>query len=246
MRRLRLAKVNLPIAFLSLVTSSLLWASVYNAAHKRPDTKELTASLQINNLDHHNFAVTEYPATVSVSVAGNINQIKNVTPYAIANLSGATAGTKTYPVTIVPNSVRDLVVGSITAQIKVEDVTTKSLEIKPSFTGGLPPGKSVSSIEIFPKRIYITGPSSDVRRVDSVQVHIDYASTVATSEGADFIVKAMDKTGMEISKVILRTSDVHPDYTEENLKEPATVRVHLKLESASPTDPNTSALSFPQ
>ncbi len=231
-----MSKVNVPIAFLSLVTSTLLWASVYNAAHKKPETRDVPATLQVNNLDRQKYVVTDMPTSITIPVAGNVNQIKNVEAYAIVDLKKPEIGKSwPYPVTVFPSIIRELMVGNVTVLIKVEELARKSMELKPTYTGALPSGKRVESTEYFPKRVFITGPISAVNRIVAVHLPIDYSGAATAPDGVDVEARAVDSAGFEVTRVILRTTDSSPDYNDENLREPAKIRVHLHLENVDNT-----------
>jgi len=222
------SKVNVPIAFLSLVTSVLLWASVYNNSNPKLEKKDFVAALQPGNLDQRRFVISEIPADLTLTLTGNRDQLKALSPYAIVDLSMASAGVKSYPVVIFPASVREFVFSSsITARVTIENVTTKSFNVIGTHTGISPDGKQIESLVIFPKKVFVTGPEALVAKVATVQVAIDYSTAAVSSEGVEVNARALDSSGSEIPKLVLRTSDSHPEYTEEAQKVPATISVHL-------------------
>ncbi|MBS1726938.1 MAG: hypothetical protein JST51_09470 [Armatimonadetes bacterium] len=226
-----MSKVNVPIAFLSLVTSVLLWASVYNNANRRPAPKDISIGLETSNLDRTKYHMVDYPSEITISVAGNTDLLKTVTPYAIVDLSAAQDGVKSYPVAIFPNSIRELLVkSSVTAQVKIESLVTKAMEVKANFNGIVPGGRKVSSIDAYPHRVFVTGPADLVQKVSQVRVDVDYSPTAVTPEGVEVEAQALDTTGTRVPRLVVRTSDSHPEYTDETIQEPAMVRIHLKLE----------------
>lgn len=225
-----MSKVNVPIAFLSLVTSVLLWASVYSSSIPKFEKKDVVAPLQPGNLDQRRFVITEIPTEMTLTLTGNRDQLKTVSPYAIVDLSMATPGNNSYPVVIFPASVRELLLtNGLTTRIKIVALTKKIFEVKGVYNGVSPDGRLAESLDIFPKKVYVTGPEEAVARVATVQVLVDYSAAAVSTEGIEVEAKALDSAGQEVPRLVLRTSDSHPEYTDDAIKEPATIRVHLKL-----------------
>ncbi len=235
-----MSKINIPIALLSLTISVLLWAGIYNSENRKPpkpEQKTFSAALTPTNLDRRKFVATNIPSDISISIAGTHDEIKNVQPTAIVDLAGATKEKTSYPVVVFPTSVRSLMTSEkIMATINIDTVITKQVDVKGTLTGLLPNGKRVESIEVFPKKIYVTGASADVNRVDSVQVPVDYAAAMNT-EGVDVEARAVDKSGVRIPKIYMNISDPNPEFIPEALEIPLLIHVRVKFESAIPTGP---------
>jgi YbbR domain-containing protein len=236
-----MSKVNVPIAFMSLVASVLLWANVYNFKNRRPEQKVVSAKISVINLDQRKYMIAEMPEDVSLALAGNSDQIRNATqqlPNAIIDLSTATPGSKSYPLTILPVSARELLVNSaLTARIRIEALKTNRVDVTVIKNGALPAGNHVESTDSFPRSVYVTGSADNVQKVAAIQAIVAYSSAVLSPEGIEVEARAVDSSGKIVNNVLLTVSDDHPEYTDDAVNIPVTVRVRVKLAPDTPKMP---------
>lgn len=236
-----MSKVNVPIALMSLVASVLLWANVYNFKNRRPEQKVVNAKITVINLEQRKYMIAEMPEDVSLALAGNSDQIRNATqqlPNAIIDLTSATPGTKSYPVTILPVSARELLVNSaLTARIRVEPLKTNRVDVSVITNGALPVGSHVESTNSFPRSVYVTGSDENVQKVATIQAVVTYSSAVFSTEGVEVEVKPLDSSGKVVNNVLLTISDDHPEYTDDAVNNPVFVRVNIKLAADTPKVP---------
>ncbi len=227
-----MSKVNVPFAVLSLVTSVLLWASVYNDNKKEPAQETVRASLTTKNLDETRYVITEIPQSVLLPLVGYPDQLRRAlkqTTTAIIDLTGAVPSSKSYPIIVFPASSRELLGNSsIQVPIKIEALITKKVDVIVARTGSLQFGLHEESSEPSLHWVYVTGPSSAVQKVSKVQVTVNLSSIKQSPQDEEVESKAVDDKGNTISKVILHSIDDHPDYKDENVNESLKVRVTVR------------------
>lgn len=235
---MRRSDVNL--AALSLLASVLIWASVYNLKNRRPDSRTIQASLSASGLDEAKFAVTEMPESVSVTLAGSNEELRNATqqaPTAFVDLTAAEAGTRSLPVVVFPIVVRDLMVNSTqTARIRIEPLTTKQVEIQVAKVGSFPVGLVEESTDTFPRKVYVRGPAEAVKKVANVLVSVNLADRLVSEEGLEVEGKAVDAKGLPIEKVLILASNDDTKYNANNLAVAFMIRVRVKS-GLAPTIP---------
>lgn len=235
-----MSKINIPIALLSLTISVLLWAGIYNSENRKPpkpEQKTFSATLTPTNLDRRKFVATNIPSEISISIAGTHEELKNVQPSAIVDLTDARKDKQNYPVLVFPTSVRSLMTSqNLQATVIIDTVTTKQVDVKGTLTGVLPDGKRIETIEVFPKKVYVTGASADVDKVSYVQVPVDYAAALNT-DGIDVEARAVDQAGVRIPKVFMNISNPSPEFTTESLDIPMMIHVRVKFEVTTPSGP---------
>ena len=234
-----MSKVNVPFAVFSLVTSVLLWASVYNDNKKAPDRDSVRAQLTTKNLDESKYVITDMPTTVNLPLVGYPDQLRKAlrqTTTAIIDLTDAVASSKSYPIIVFPAASRELLGNnSILVPIKIEALITKKVDIIVARTGSLQAGLHEESSEPSLRWAYVTGPSSAVQKVASVQATVNLSSINQTPQDEEVESKAVDDKGNTVSRVILHSIDDHPDYKEENINESLKVRVTVRyVPDASP------------
>ena len=175
-----MSKINVPFALVSLATSILLWASVYNSNNRQPDTKMVPSPLKIKNLNESKYVVTEIPNFTTVTLTGYSDQIRAATQQTsagIVDLSNPKIGSADYPVIIFPTAVRDLAAnGSPPAHIKIEALVTKRFEVTIVRSGSLMPGYHESEVDRYPRIVYVTGPAETVQKVNAVDVSLNLST----------------------------------------------------------------------
>jgi YbbR domain-containing protein len=235
-----MSKVNIPFAILSLATSILLWASVYNDSKKEPENEKVLASLTTQNLDTSKYVITEIPPSVSLPLVGYRDQLRRAmrqTTSALVDLSTATPGTKSYPIIVFPATSRELIGNTPPVTIKIEALVTKRVEVSVVRTGSLPNGFHEDAIEPSLRFVYVTGPSDTIQKVAKVQVAINLASITQTPHEDDVESKAVDANGSTVPRVILHSIDYHPEYKEEQINEP--LKIHVSVRFAKDTPPSS-------
>ncbi len=234
-----MSKINVPFAIFSLVTSVVLWASVYNDNKREPAQESVRAQLTTKNLKEDKYVITDIPPTVTLPLVGYPDQLRRAlrqTTTAIIDLTDAVPSLKSYPIIVFPAASRELLGNnSILVPIKIEALITKRVEIIVARTGSLQAGLHEESSEPSLRWAYVTGPSSAVQKVASVQVTVNLSSINQTPQDEEVDSKAVDDKGNTVPKVILHSIDDHPEYREENINEPLKVRVTVRYVSdASP------------
>jgi YbbR domain-containing protein len=226
-------KPNIPIAIMSTIISVMLWLNVTYSRDRSDGTQVLPIKLDLANLDKSKFVASNTVDTISVTIVGNSDQISEVTKLktiAYVDLSGAVPGTRTYPVQIFPSKVREFMVNTVlTAQIRIENLSSKRIDIVPKFMGSAARNIDVSQVDIFPKSIYVIGPSDAIQKTTKAVVGIDSYGEIG---GQDIAVVAVDAAGNPIPRVYLSFSDQKPIYDEENIAKAFLVRVRVSPKPA--------------
>ena len=235
-----MSKINVPFALLSVATSVFLWASVYNAQNRKPNTQIFNVTLTTQNLKTDSYVVTSAPEYVTLTMAGlpdDIRKISHQTLSAIVDLSNPKEGDNTYPVIIFPSNARELLVSNgVIAHITVEKVLTKRFDVTLFKNGNLPSGFHEDSFEPSLGKIYVTGPAETVKKVTAVQLPINLSSLSKSPYEAEVEARAIDATGRIITKLMLTPTDEKLDYKVEDI---SPLRVHVSYKfSADPLPSN--------
>ena len=232
-----MSKVNVPFAVLSLATSVLLWASVYNDKNDKPLPKQFNASVRASGPDESKFVIVEAQEFVPITVSGFTKDLRSInqnTITAIVDLKEPKIGESTYPVTIFPASVRELLnSNALTAKFKVDKLVTKRVEVSIRPTGALKPGvHQDGTIDTFPNVIYVTGPSEAVSKVFAVQVVVNLSSIDESPTELELDPRPVDEAGRTVMNIMMSETVEHPDYHYNNLPE-NTIKVKTMVKYAS-------------
>jgi YbbR domain-containing protein len=230
----KMSKVNVPFAILSLATSVLLWASVYNDRNDKPTPKTETVPLTIRDLDEK-LVITNMPSSVSLQLSGYARDFRTINQQAktaIVDLKGATVGEKDYPVVVFPTVLRELLGNSVpTAKIKIDKLVTKKVDVIPITAGTLMPGVRREPIDTYPHWIYVTGPSELVEKVVSIQVLVNLSSVNTSPQEFDLDPRPVDIGNRPVSNIMLSDTESHPNYiynaVENTLKVKATIKYEI-------------------
>jgi YbbR domain-containing protein len=226
------SKVNVPFAILSLATSVLLWASVYNDRNDKPTEKKFNPTLTIRNLQDKKFVITQMPDFVTLPLSGYQRDFRAISEQgtsAIVDMSKPKIGSSDYPVIIFPSAVRELLGNNtISVRLKVDLLETKRVDVVIEKTGQLPSGYHEASVEESARWLYITGPSELVQRVAQVTVPLNISSPVSVER--DIEPKIVDDKGNVIPNVMLSETEVHDDYRYNLIQNSVKIHVSLKIE----------------
>lgn len=230
-----MSKVNVPFAILSLATSVLLWASVYNDRNDKPTQKLVTATLTPRGLNDR-FVITRIPDSVSLQLSGYSRDFRTVTQVAttaIVDLEKATIGEKDYPVVIFPSAIRELLGGSATmAKIKIDKLITKRVDVVPKLMGALRPGFNQEPIDTYPRWVYVTGPSELVEKVVSVQVIVNLSNINQSPSELDLDPRPIDAGERSIPNILLSDTEEAPTYRFNEVNNEMKIRTTVRFASA--------------
>ena len=238
-----MSKVNVPFALLSLATSVLLWASVYNDKNDKPKQKPFTVPIRTSGLDEAKFVIVEAQEIIPITVSGyakDLRLINSGTLTGIVDLRDPKLGEGTYPVAIFPASVRELMSSSaLTARFKIDKLVTKRVEVAPRPTGTLKPGVHQDGlIDTFPNVVYVTGPSEAVAKIISIQVIVNLAAINQSRQEFELDPRPVDEAGRIVSNIMMSETEEHPTYTynlvENALKIKTTVNYAANPTAAQP------------
>ncbi len=235
-----MSKINVPFAILSLATSVLLWASVYNDRNDKPTQKVFSASLTAKGLNEK-LVITRIPDSVSLQLSGytrDFRAVSQLAPTAIVDLERATVGEKDYPIVIFPASIRELLGGAVTmAKIKIDKLVTKRVDVVAKPMGALRPGFQQEPIDTFPRKVYVTGPSELVDKVVSVQVMVNLSSINQSPSEIDLDPRPIDAEERTIPNLLMGDSDVTPPYRFNDVINELKIRTTVKFSPVVLTAP---------
>ena len=169
-------RLNLPIAFASLLLSIMLWLVVYAQNVTAPDT--IAASATLDGLDASRFFVRKPPNEVRLDVKGPADRIKEMraeTITAYIDLSRPESGLHDYPVSISPAWVaRFLVKPRPTARVQIERVSEREIAVTGFVKGSLrDPTLQITGRRFSPLSVMVRGPESEVSGIEEVRAYFD-------------------------------------------------------------------------
>lgn len=227
-----MSKINVPFALLSLVTSVLLWASVYNEKNDKPTQKTVTANLSTNNFKASQYVITKIPEMVDLPLSGYTKDFRRVSqqvPSAIVDLAKPILGEHDYQVIVFPAGIRELLDrNDIKARIKIEALVTKRVEVKVNKTGNLPNGNQEDSLETSLRWIYVRGPADFVQKVSAVQLTLNLSELKRSPHEEDLDARPVDANGRTVPKVLMSEFDDQQEYRDDAINN-LRVRVTLKF-----------------
>ena len=211
-----------------LFSAVLLWAYISTIKNDRVRYK---IPLEYRNLSIKNIVSETSKDSIVVTLDGKRDKLKNIqinNITAFVDLSKSEVGKKTeYPVKIyqrdIPQGIK-IVQSTDIVSLLVEKKKRKRIKVLPNITGSVAEGYAVRDIKIKPEYIYITGPSSEVSKIDflySEEIHLDDES-YSFAKDVSIFQNGMDKISFdEVSaKVFL------PIIKYDNLKE---IKIPVKV-----------------
>ncbi|MEI7984851.1 MAG: hypothetical protein WCI55_04410 [Armatimonadota bacterium] len=235
-----MSKINVPFAILSLATSVLLWASVYNDRNDKPTQKVFSASLTAKGLNEK-LVVTRIPDSVSLQLSGytrDFRAVSQLAPTAIVDLERATVGEKDYPIVTFPASIREFLGGEVTmAKIKIDKLVTKRVDVVAKPVGALRPGFQQEPIDTFPRWVYVTGPSELVEKVISVQVKVNLSSVNQSPSEVELDPRPVDVGDRTVPNIMLSDTESTSPYRFNDVNNEMKIRTTVKFSPVVLTAP---------
>lgn len=228
-----MSKINVPFALLSLATSVLLWASVYNDKNDKPKPDQIPAPVRTSGLNESLYVITEGQDMITLPVSGYAKDIRSInrsSVTAIVDLKEPKVGESTYPVTVFPASVRELLSNNaLTVKFKIDKLVTKKVDVAPRQTGNLMPGVHLDGpIDTFPRKIYVTGPSESIAKIISVQVFVNLGTINQSPQELELDPRPVDESGRTVMNIMMSATEEHVPYVynsvENTLKVSTTVK----------------------
>jgi hypothetical protein len=194
MRALRWVTDNFLWKLLALAVAVAIWMLVAS----EPELSTFaTVRLEFKNLPEDLEISSEPVSTVSLELRGPSGELRSVSgePYGIGNLrpavildmAGVQPGERTFP--IGNGNVRLArgvhLVRAIPSEVRFvfEHRATRSVPVKPRFTGLGSNGYVVAQVNVDPKELEISGPASHVTRVNEATTDVvDVSNVVGASE----------------------------------------------------------------
>lgn len=168
-------KVNVPIAFASLLLSLMLWFVVYSQNAPRPDTQN--APLTLDGLDDTRFFVRKAPTDVRLVVsapADRIQAMHDERVTASVDLSQPIPGTHDYPVILSPAWVTKYVDIRPVARIAIEQMANRVVPVYRMEKGALrDQDLQLTNKRTSPAQVTVRGPESEVATVVEARAYLD-------------------------------------------------------------------------
>ena len=246
---------NLMVKLVCLLLSFGLWIYISNIENPIKQYTITNIPVQIVNLDvlkEDNLTLApDQNFTISLTIQGtstNIYSINKSQFTVVANLSNYTlkSGDNSIPVEITnsPNNVNIKNNGVLRINIKLENITEKTMPVKSELNVTTSNSTYVKNISFSTNQITVSGPEETVNEVSKLVVRGNVTANNSTTT-ASFPVVAVDSSGNVVNDVVLSTNNVQTTITVEKgklvpikVQTTGELRAGLRLENII-ANPNT-------
>lgn len=219
---------NLMVKLVCLLLSFGLWIYISNIENPIKQYTITNIPVQIVNLDvlkEDNLTLApDQNFTISLTIQGtstNIYSINKSQFTVVANLSNYTlkSGDNSIPVEITnsPNNVNIKNNGVLRINIKLENITEKTMLVKSELNVTTSNSTYVKNISFSTNQITVSGPEETVNEVSKLVVRGNVTANNSTTT-ASFPVVAVDSSGNVVNDVVLSTNNVQTTITVEKGK----------------------------
>lgn len=219
---------NLMVKLVCLLLSFGLWIYISNIENTIKQYTITNIPVQIVNLDvlkEDNLTLApDQNFTISLTIQGtstNIYSINKSQFTVVANLSNYTlkSGDNSIPVEITnsPNNVNIKNNGVLRINIKLENITEKTMPVKSELNVTTSNSTYVKNISFSTNQITVSGPEETVNEVSKLVVRGNVTANNSTTT-ASFPVVAVDSSGNVVNDVVLSTNNVQTTITVEKGK----------------------------
>lgn len=219
---------NLMVKLVCLLLSFGLWIYISNIENPIKQYTITNIPVQIVNLNvlkEDNLTLAPgQNFTISLTIQGtstNIYSINKSQFTAVANLSNYTlkSGDNSIPVEITnsPNNVNIKNNGVLRINIKLENITEKTMPVKSELNVTTSNSTYVKNISFSTNQITVSGPEETVNEVSKLVVRGNVTANNSTTT-ASFPVVAVDSSGNVVNDVVLSTNNVQTTITVEKGK----------------------------
>lgn len=219
---------NLMVKLVCLLLSFGLWIYISNIENPIKQYTITNIPVQIVNLDvlkEDNLTLApDQNFTISLTIQGtstNIYSINKSQFTVVANLSNYTlkSGDNSIPVEITnsPNNVNIKNNGVLRINIKLENITEKTMPVKSELNVTTSNSTYVKNISFSTNQITVSGPEETVNEVSKLVVRGNVTANNSTTT-ASFPVVAVDSSGNVVNNVVLSTNNVQTTITVEKGK----------------------------
>ena len=216
---------NLMVKLVCLLLSFGLWIYISNIENPIKQYTITNIPVQIVNLDvlkEDNLTLApDQNFTISLTIQGtstNIYSINKSQFTVVANLSNYTlkSGDNSIPVEITnsPNNVNIKNNGVLRINIKLENITEKTMPVKSELNVTTSNSTYVKNISFSTNQITVSGPEETVNEVSKLVVRGNVTANNSTTT-ASFPVVAVDSSGNVVNDVVLSTNNVQTTITVE-------------------------------
>lgn len=192
----------------SVFLAVLLW--LYVSSTMAGVQNSSTVALQAKGLPSNLVMTSRIPSTVSVKLQGSPSAAdKDIVAY--VDLSGGSAGEKTYPVIVAaPPNVTVLSVEPATVTISLDKLQEKTLPVSVVTSGNVGPGFEAGTPVVRPSSVTVFGPAKELGEIAQVFVQVDLGNATDTVD-SNPVVQFRDKKGNPIGS----PDPAHPILTAE-------------------------------
>lgn len=219
---------NLMVKLVCLLLSFGLWIYISNIENPIKQYTITNIPVQIVNLDvlkEDNLTLApDQNFTISLTIQGtstNIYSINKSQFTVVANLSNYTlkSGDNSIPVEITnsPNNVNIKNNVVLRINIKLENITEKTMPVKSELNVTTSNSTYVKNISFSTNQITVSGPEETVNEVSKLVVRGNVTANNSTTT-ASFPVVAVDSSGNVVNDVVLSTNNVQTTITVEKGK----------------------------
>ena len=216
---------NLPLKFLSLIVSFIIWLTVMNIVNP-VTTKRIKVTPEVINADILENASKYYkllnsePMYLEVPIRSlDYGKITSEDFKVWINLKKIYELTSVVPVEFEIINNKELIQGEVVASpnsvnVEVEDVTEKEYDIETKIVGELAPTYTIGKISTKQSKVRLKGPESSISDIVSAGIEVNVDGKSSNIEGqADIIFYDAKKNKKAINKDIVQASLDEVAYT---------------------------------
>lgn len=180
---------NLGLKISAILISIFLWVFVTSGGYSE---MSFDLPVEIMSVPPELGVVSVRPKKVSVTVRGQERRMKSLTPSDIrvfVDLGKSKPGEENYIINRddikLPYSMSVRRVNPSSVTIRLEEIVTRTVEVKPFITGFVKKGFRISSIKVEPRSVTIQGLKTEVERIKALrteEMDISGLSGMATEE----------------------------------------------------------------
>ncbi|MEG1799746.1 MAG: CdaR family protein, partial [Synergistaceae bacterium] len=167
-------QTRIVVAALSLFISIVIWAFVAWDGNSE-GTRNMSVQIQYSNLPR-GYSIFAPTKTIDIRLSGRINAISGVEESdvtAVVDMEGLQTGKYNLPIKIeVPPSVRLRSWNPSVSEVEIYRHIDRTIPLTWKINGDLPEGLVISKVELYPEKVMLSGPESDVLDVQSVNAVI--------------------------------------------------------------------------
>jgi len=176
---------NLMLKLLAFVFALILWFFVLG---EQKLEKGYAVPLEMKNVPEELIVTSEIPSLIDVRIFGPRTALLNLAPDDLnitVDLKGLSPGITSFKrledTFRIPRILKVTRISPAVVDVRLEKIQKKKIPVRAVFSGVLPDGLKVESIEIVPKEVIIVGAGSELKNVSAVETEAIEVAEVGES-----------------------------------------------------------------